>query len=319
LAASHASPYFETSIVPFNTSLNWGADHNIEFDLAQDEDGTTILVGVATRAIAKGEELFQEYGESAAELVFRFGFLPQLRNGQLVPLEGDSVQIELALLAQACGTSIDAVKGRVAALRKANILGESPWVGVEAITAELCRVNALAACDDGGAANLVGACLALSADNKSWTKARKAMNMVKDGGDADDVMSAAMLAVLLGVDVTPLQAIATDAGRAEVDPWPLLLKQALSSSPPLVLVGAVRAAERAVEARLSLLNAKEVPCPTTSEQEEESKLLLQAWKLGQGLRSVERALLEEKREFLAGVIPRPGGRIAARTRRSRKK
>lgn len=85
IVASHANPWFGVSIVPFNTTLNWGRHVNVEFDLDEmhsDHDDNhhsrEVVVGRAVRHITNGSELFQQYGESVAEVVYRCGFAPKL-------------------------------------------------------------------------------------------------------------------------------------------------------------------------------------------------------------------------------------------------
>lgn len=55
LATSHANPWFGGSIVPFNTTLNWSAHPNVEFEPS--EGGEACVVGRATREISSGEEV----------------------------------------------------------------------------------------------------------------------------------------------------------------------------------------------------------------------------------------------------------------------
>jgi G3E family GTPase len=298
LAASHATPWFGVSIAPFCTTLNWSPHPNVEFDVAQDEEGREVLVGVAIRSITEKEELCQAYGESVAELVYRFGFLPQQSNGDVSPLEGDTVSLGLAILAEACGKSKGKIKTRTLALCQAGVLGESPWDGVDDVTAELSWADATKL-DDGGASKLVGACLALIADKKSWKQARGAMLAI-EGEHAEDFKSAALLATLLGLPTINFDAIATASGRADEDPWPRMLEKVrrLQPSSPNI-TAAVNAARRAVDKRLCLLNATEAFRPDSNA----SAATLQAWKLGQGLRKIEHNLLKEKVPLLAGGVP----------------
>lgn len=107
---SHANPWFGVSIVPFNTTLNYGTVANVEFDLVDndnedDEDNeeanndSVMIVGRAIQDIPKGQELFQNYGHSIAELVYRCGFAPTITSSSNnsddvgISMEGDVVSI----------------------------------------------------------------------------------------------------------------------------------------------------------------------------------------------------------------------------------
>lgn len=50
LVASHVNPWLGVSIVPFNTTLNWG-ETNVEFELDEDNDE---VVGRAITKIKQG-------------------------------------------------------------------------------------------------------------------------------------------------------------------------------------------------------------------------------------------------------------------------
>jgi len=63
---SHVNPWFGGSIVHFNATLNCGCVANVEFCFHLGNNAiATEIVGKAICDIAKGCELFQEYGESA--------------------------------------------------------------------------------------------------------------------------------------------------------------------------------------------------------------------------------------------------------------
>ena len=103
IVATHANPWFGVSIVPFNTTLNWG-HANVEFDLENSKNSNEeVIVGRALRPIPKGSELFQSYGDTVAELVYRCGFAPKLDDGvndSISLFVGDVVKIVEGLLVQ---------------------------------------------------------------------------------------------------------------------------------------------------------------------------------------------------------------------------
>jgi hypothetical protein len=95
---SHTNPWFGVSIVPFNTTLNWGKVPNVEFDLEEEEEERRI-VGRATCNIKKGQELFQAYGtsgasDSVADFVYRYGFTPSTLE-ECDGMDGDVVSIDV--------------------------------------------------------------------------------------------------------------------------------------------------------------------------------------------------------------------------------
>lgn len=87
--------------MPFNTTLNWGKEANVEFDLEEEDPSNDVeesrVIGRATRDITKGQELFQEYGNSVAELVYRCGFAPPSLE-DCVGFESDAVSIDLSVI-----------------------------------------------------------------------------------------------------------------------------------------------------------------------------------------------------------------------------
>lgn len=173
IVASHANPWFGVSIVPFNTTLNWGSVPNVEFDLDEDE----VIVGKTTRRIKKGQELFQRYGESVVELVYRCGFAPTFDKGDgemgRDSMEGDVVSlcihdivglVEETLMrsndgngrstssstkvvtsnnnstAPPTSTVISHLPARLEALKQSGAIDDSPWDGMKGwdhVTAEL--------------------------------------------------------------------------------------------------------------------------------------------------------------------------------------
>ena len=68
VVASHACPWFGTSLCPFNDTLNWSTSPNVEFDMDEEEG---LLVGTSTCDIVAGDELTQPYCDSVTELVYR--------------------------------------------------------------------------------------------------------------------------------------------------------------------------------------------------------------------------------------------------------
>ncbi len=91
--------------MPFNTTLNWDKAPNVEFDLEEEEeekDNSLInhsetrqcIVGRAICNIKKGTELFQAYGTSVADLVYRYGFAPSSLD-DCNDMDGDVVSIDL--------------------------------------------------------------------------------------------------------------------------------------------------------------------------------------------------------------------------------
>lgn len=171
--------------MPFNTTLNWDKAPNVEFDLEEEEeeeDNSLInhnhsetrqrIVGRAICNIKKGTELFQAYGASVADLVYRYGFAPSSLD-DCNDMDGDVVSIDLTdilTIAQetkkgkthrlnsetlnlktrfrseeidnpfASITNIPHLSSRLAALKLSGALDESPWDGLDGHwTAEIAR------------------------------------------------------------------------------------------------------------------------------------------------------------------------------------
>lgn len=179
---SHTNPWFGVSVVPFNTTLNWDKAPNVEFDLEEEEEEDNSLinhsetrqriVGRAICNIKKGTELFQAYGTSVADLVYRYGFAPSSLD-DCDDMDGDVVSIDLTdilTIAQeskkgkthrlnsetlnlktrfrseetdnpfASITNIPHLSSRLAALKLSGALDESPWDGLDGHwTAEIAR------------------------------------------------------------------------------------------------------------------------------------------------------------------------------------
>lgn len=191
---SHTNPWFGVSIVPFNTTLNWDRVPNVEFDIEvleeekednhhhqednnnNNETSCQRIVGRATRNIKKGQELFQAYGTSVADLVYRYGFAPSIledcdgMDGDVVSIDVidilsivqetkkgkkthsiNSERLNLKTRQQMMGseegdskfaskTNISQLSSRLDALKLSGALDESPWDGLDGhLTAEIAR------------------------------------------------------------------------------------------------------------------------------------------------------------------------------------
>ena len=215
---SHANPFFGVSIIPFYTTLNWG-NANVEFELYRgnknDEDPR--IIGKAICDIKKGDELFQDYGDSVAELVYRYCFAPTNCR-----MKGDVVSIALSDILKVIAQEKWLSKGggkhslnsethtpqeqrvitqlplRIQALKQSGALGESPWDGmVDHLTAELTNPSKSFLShqthiqdyrtstdpsynDDGGVSKLVGVFLVLLADDEAWERASMALGRISD-------------------------------------------------------------------------------------------------------------------------------------------
>ena len=172
--------------MPFNTTLNWGKVPNVEFDLEEEDDNPgnnnnsetcQRIVGRASCNIKKGQELFQAYGTSVADSVYRYGFAPpKLEDSD--SMDGDVVSIDVTdilSIAQetknkkgktqcslnsetlnvktrrqvgseesdnrfASTTNIPQLASRLDALKLSGALDESPWDGLDGHwTAEIAR------------------------------------------------------------------------------------------------------------------------------------------------------------------------------------
>ncbi|KAL3781297.1 hypothetical protein HJC23_006521 [Cyclotella cryptica] len=168
IVASHANPWFGVSIVPFNTTLNWGSDVNVEFDLEETQpngnnnhDCEEVVVGRAVSDISKGSELFQQYGESVAELVYRCGFAPKfdeyassdsislylcdivrivekLFSPEIEGANSSPAKENHTKLGTPTSSIITHLPSRIEALKKSGAIDTSPWDGMdECLSAEL--------------------------------------------------------------------------------------------------------------------------------------------------------------------------------------
>jgi len=262
LVASHLNPWFGGSITPVNATLNYAAAPNVEFEA----EGVDTVVARAVRPIAAGEELTQEYCESTAMFLYRYGFVPSAvlgtdgpnadgagpTAGAVRPLADDAVSISsAALLALVAPPSRHPLLApRLRLLCAAGALGVCPWDGLdELVTAEIQR-------DGVGTAKLVGALLLLALDDERWALAEAAaaaaaaasaeaapeMAAKADGSDDDDAdddddddaIAAALVAAAFGVgsqEAQALEQLAGSEGGEDGDPWPALLAQAAALAP----------------------------------------------------------------------------------------
>ena len=257
LVASHLNPWFGGSITPVNATLNYAAAPNVEFEA----EGVDTVVARAVRPIAAGEELTQEYCESTAMFLYRYGFVPSAvlgaggpnadragpTAGAVRPLADDAVSISSAALLAlvAPPSSHHLLAPRLRLLCAAGALGVCPWDGLdEIVTAEIQR-------DGVGTAKLVGALILLALDDERWALAEAAAAAVAaaeeemasaemaskaDGSDDDDddAIAAALVAAAFGVgsqEAQALEQLAESEGGDDGDPWPALLAQAVAFAP----------------------------------------------------------------------------------------
>ncbi|KAL7535770.1 hypothetical protein ACHAXR_006720 [Thalassiosira sp. AJA248-18] len=228
---SHANPWFGVSIVPFNTTLNWGSDANVEFDLDQDNNGEEVITGRAICDVKQGQELLQTYADSVADLVYRYGFAPSdsmegdvvsiaisdilsIAEEQLLTNENqggkNSIKSEMYTLQgqkrersnrqNPTSNIITNLSFKIQALKQSGAIDESPWDGMEDLTAELTKPSRLflshletgkecdddggdgSIYDDGGVSKLVGIFLVLLADDEAWERASMALQSIDDDG-----------------------------------------------------------------------------------------------------------------------------------------
>ena len=282
LVASHLNPWFGGSVTPVNCTLNYSAAPTVEFEA----EGCGTVVARALRTIRPGEELTQEYCESTAMFVYRYGFSPAggtagggttVGDGtsgalaRMAPplLPEDAVSLRADALAAAAATPASSLSARLSWLVAAGCLGECPWDGLdEIVTAELLP-------DGAGSAKLVAACLILTAEPSRWAKAAKAAEAVRandggarggaaarggatkisnddnssSGGD-DDALAAALVASIFSLgtaDASALALLATAEGGDEADPWPALLRSASGNVPCAAAATTAAAVDSALE------------------------------------------------------------------------
>ena len=253
--------------MPFNTTLNWSATPNVEFDAAEahrcraaDAEEERV-VGRALRDIAAGEELTQECAPTTADLVYRYGFAPAAAKGSATTtLPEDTVSLSfeslVAAATEVCGSAAAGnLARRRALLCQAGCLDQSPWDGLDGlVTAEVQRGGV-------GVEKLLGACLGLCVNDARWAAAEAAVAAAvpgaarsaasedeseedesgSDEGSAssdeedgsDDLTAAALVAALTGASqkvAEALRKVAVADGGRDGDPWPSLLR--LSKRPP---------------------------------------------------------------------------------------
>lgn len=351
LVASHLNPWFGGSITPVNCTLNYAASPNVEFEA----EGADSVVARALRVIPAGEELTQEYSESTAMFLYRYGFLPSAiataaassasvasaasaastatagpAFAAVTPLEEDGVSVLAADLAAdlAATAGSAAAEQRLDWLCASGALGESPWDGLEdLVTAEL-------SADGAGTAKLVGACLALGANAACWERAATAAAVAQaaaggtdEDGNHDDVIAAALVASLFGLgtaDAAGLAEVAAKEGGEEGDPWPSLLLAASAKATKGALDNAIQAAlgvaREAVRRRLVRLEEAQPAAPAESKPAKRARSVTDAadsggsvvgaWRMAQGLRLVERSILEAAARRLVTARPEGLGALA---------
>ena len=190
--------------------MNWGHPANVEFDLVEENENDQRIVGKASCDIKQGEELFQQYGNSVAEVVYRCGFAPTLDDME----GGDVVSITMSDMISFAADKLS-IKGishlssRIQALKQAGAIDESPWDGMDdCLTAELSRSSEAflssqlnqsketgnsnedtvdrTVYDDGGVSKLIGIILVLLADDSAWERASIALQNVGTNADSED-------------------------------------------------------------------------------------------------------------------------------------
>jgi hypothetical protein len=170
--------------------------------------------------------------------------------------------------------------------------------------------------DDGGVSKLIGACLVLLSDKKSWHRVSMAINNLRDPASkeeneedvnsndsesndedeeeesrSDDITASILLSSL--ANMTPkqsahLQQLALDVGMGGHDPWRALILQ-ICSSKALKWDMAIQAAKLVIEKKRARLNTgEEVFKALMKENKCKEKDVLEAIQM---LRVVERSLL----------------------------
>ncbi|CAK0843933.1 unnamed protein product [Prorocentrum cordatum] len=224
LVSATINPWFGGSIVPFNCTLNYSsAPPNVRFE---SDEGGRAVIGRALRTVQAGEELTQEYADSQADLIYRYGFAdpapsagPGLRGRQRGgPPTGDVVSISVAQVVAGCSDGLLEPRRRAPAereqlgaeaLRLAGALAPCPWDGLgHELTAELAA--AAEAYDDGPRAG------AAPAGAKKRRRAALA---------PEDAAAAALVGAVTAAgepERRELRSAARGARRGG-DPWPALL------------------------------------------------------------------------------------------------
>ena len=119
LVLSHLNPWFGGSIVPYSCHLNWRGDPgNVIFSATK-----THVIGKATMAIPTGTELSQAYADADAEFLYRYGFVPSQSSEDVVSFTLRDLD--------------HPPSDYVTWLQSAELLEDSPWDGVDLVTAEI--------------------------------------------------------------------------------------------------------------------------------------------------------------------------------------
>ena len=244
LVASHINPWFGGSITPFNCTLNYSPEPNVEFAA----EGDDAVVARARRRIGAGEEMTQEYCQSTASLLYRYGFVPAEATTSTAddddegggggsprtrPMADDVVSFRAAEVAARCDLAADGQgewPARLPLLCAAGAVGESTWDGLEDVmTVELGARGE-------GTAKLVGVILAFGVSARCWSRAAEAAReaaATEEGEEEvdDDAQAAAVVRSLFGLGrahAKAMAALAAAEGGEEGDPWPALLSEAAS-------------------------------------------------------------------------------------------
>eukprot|EP00900_Chrysochromulina_parva_P027796 jgi/Chrpa1/9650/Chrysochromulina_OHIO_Genome00016244-RA len=287
LVASHLNPWFGGSITPVNATLNYAAAPNVEFEA----EGVDTVVARAVRPIAAGEELTQEYCESTAMFLYRYGFVPSAvlgtggpnadgagpTAGAVRPLADDAVSISsAALLALVAPPSRHPfLAPRLRLLCAAGALGVCPWDGLdELVTAEIQR-------DGVGTAKLV-ALLAQAAALAPVGRRAQIEESITNAIERARHAVRQRHSRLEAATVAPPEE-RSDGYAASGD----------------AQYGAGRAGKRtAKRARLSAEAGSAEHRPSVPAAETAAISLAGAWRLAQGLRRVEQAILEDALRLL---------------------
>ena len=283
--------------MPFNVTLNGGMHTNVDF---AGEDNC--VVGRAERPIAPGEELFQAYADSTAELIYRYGFVLRNSNGHTIGSSSscgkeDAVSISLDMLAGACGinavdfhpdsvTLSDSARTARSLCIAASLAASSPWDGLEWQTTIELQWGGK------GTARLVGAALVLMAVFSGTPRVDESVIVADD----DDATAASLLAQLCVCDAqsaSKLRQVASAAGGDDNDPWPALLASVSRSQ---ALESACNGAREAVSHRLQILRAGLFP----ETRPEGSRMLREAWRMARQLRRVETRILRDADKWISG-------------------
>ncbi|KAJ8605849.1 hypothetical protein CTAYLR_000525 [Chrysophaeum taylorii] len=263
IALSHANPWFGMSIVPFACLLNYGKPKNVVFF----ESGEYV-VGTSTRRIRAGAELFQDYADSVADFVYRYGFAPKKKK---IQNDDDDDAVSLELKDFGSNYADDRL------LRASLALEETPWDGLDDITAEI-KPHAV------GTAKLVAIALVVS----------KRGPRDDDGGEAaaarDVVAAASIVSYCCNTDFEATLCVARRNNHK--DPWPALIEFASTPKTPAILRDAIALARKAIAKRKGRLFHQK-------QQQDVEPALRKYQRLAASLRTVELGILNTADRKLA--------------------